>query len=118
MQMCEARLDGFDVARRKMLVVGRDSRPVMRAAYELFSGAGTLEQLRDAAAAGPHDAFYGSLYEGLYAEARGDADAARAAVLQAVATPYGRQSGDYMAALARVHALRRGWMASSSQQPS
>ena len=109
--LCEAQLEGFAAAQAKMLVVGRDSRPVMRAAYELFQGVGSLEQLHAAAAGGPHDAFYGGLYEGLYAEARGDAAAAKAAILAAVATPYAQGSGDYMAALARVHAQRRGWLA-------
>ena len=109
--LCEARLEGFDAAQAKMLRVGRDSRPVMRAAYELFQGVGTLEQLRAAAAGGPHDAFYGALYEALYAEAKGDAAAARTAILAAVATPYAQGSSDYMAALARVHAQRRGWLA-------
>jgi len=109
--LCEARMEGgFEAAQKNLLVVGRDSRPVMRAAYELFKGAGTLQQLRDAASAGPHDAFYGALYEGLYQEAKGDAEAAKTAILAAVATDYGKESGDYMAALARVHALRRGWM--------
>ena len=31
--------------------------------------------------------------------------------LQACRTQYAQQSGDYMAALARVHCLRRGWQA-------
>jgi len=30
---------------------------------------------------------------------------------QAVRTAYGQQSGDYMASLAAVHCLRRGWQA-------
>ncbi len=51
------------------------------------------------------------LYVGLWHEAHGDAAAARAAITAAVATPYARLSGDYMAALARVHCKRRGWEA-------
>lgn len=51
------------------------------------------------------------LYVGLWHEAHGDAAAARAAITAAVATPYARLSGDYMAALARVHCKGRGWEA-------
>ncbi len=36
-------------------------------------------------------------------------DAAREAMQAACATPYAKFSNDYMAALARVHCLRRGW---------
>ena len=108
--LCEARLVGFDAARRDMLRVGRDGRPVMRAAYELFRGEGSMEALQAAAEAGPHDLFYSSLYQGLYWEATGDEAQARECVLAATRSEYGAGSGDYMAALAKVHALRRGWL--------
>jgi hypothetical protein len=49
------------------------------------------------------------LYIGLWHEAQGDKEAARAAITAAAATPYARLSGDYMTDLARVHCLRRGW---------
>ena len=49
-------------------------------------------------------------YVGLWYEAHGDAAQAKQAVLAAIATPYARQSGDYMASLGRIHALRRGWI--------
>ncbi|GBF91154.1 hypothetical protein Rsub_04823 [Raphidocelis subcapitata] len=111
--LCEAQLEGPAAARANMLQVGRDSRPYMRAAYEAFrdgAGAGAI-----AAAAGPDPgagpAFYAWLYVGLYHEAHGDAGAAREAMLRAVGTAYARRSGDYMAALARVHCQRRGWEA-------
>lgn len=109
--LCEARLSGFEAAQQNLLVVGRDSRPVMRSAYELFAGRGTLEALAAAGEDGsPHDAFYSLLYQGLFHEAKGEDEAAKAAVVAAVATPYGTQSGDYMASLAAVHAKQRGWM--------
>lgn len=50
-----------------------------------------------------------SQYVGLWHEAEGDKAEAEKAVTAAVATPYARLSGDYMASLARVHCLRRGW---------
>jgi hypothetical protein len=110
--MCEARMEGGPAAARaNLLAVGRDSRPYMRAAYEAFRDGGGPGAI--AAAAGPDPnagpAFYSSLYVALYLEAHGDAAGAREAMLRAVNTQYARLSGDYMAALARVHCLQRGW---------
>ncbi len=105
--LCEARLDGFEVAQKKLLKVGRDGRPVMRAAYELFGGVGTMEALQAAAQGGPHDLFYSTLYQALYWEAKGETAKAREAMLAATRSEYGAGSGDYMAALAKVHAVRR-----------
>ena len=109
--LCEARMGGFDAAQRNMLRGGRDSRPVMRAAYELFRGEGDMASLEAAAQGSPHDLFYSTLYQGLYYEATGDEAKARERVLAATRCDYGAGSGDYMAALAKVHALRRGWLA-------
>ena len=105
----QARLRGAAAAREAILAVGQDRRPYMRAAYDLFRGTGSLNALREAGAAGPGPLFYSLLYEGLFAEANGDAAAAREAISAAARTPYGRDSGDYMARLAAVHCLRRGW---------
>ena len=110
--LCEARDPrvGFDAARKDLLAVGRDPREYMRAAYALFAGTGDEAALRAVAAnGGAAEDFYSWLYVGLYREAKGDDAGAKAAVLAAVATPYGSRSGDYMAALAEVHAKRRGW---------
>ena len=103
-------------AQRAMLSVGRDSRPVMRAAYSVFRGEAPVEELRAIGTSSTgHDRFYALLYEGLFFEARGDCiDDARKAILAACASDYGRSSEDYMAALARVHALRRGWSESAA----
>lgn len=60
---------------------------------------------------GGHDTFYALLYVGLWHEAQGDAAEAEKAITASVRTPYARQSGDYMAALANVHCQRRGWKA-------
>ena len=59
--------------------------------------------------AGGHATFYGLLYTALWYEAHEQPQEAEAAMLQAVATPYAQQSGDYMASLAKVHCQRRGW---------
>lgn len=83
----------------------------MRAAYQCFRD-GTDPSAILAAAGGDtrgHAAFYAWLYVGLWHEAHGDAAAAKEAVSKAVLTDYAKVSGDYMADLARVHRLRRGW---------
>lgn len=111
--LCVARLKGsLEAARADILRVGRDRRPVMRAAQELFAGTGTageapLQQFATSSDAA--DAFYGSLYLGLYREANGDVAGARGYIKAAATSRYGRGSGDYMASLARVHVQRRGW---------
>ncbi|EFN56395.1 hypothetical protein CHLNCDRAFT_22249 [Chlorella variabilis] len=124
--LCEAQLLGPDQARQQFLeaTVGRDSRPVMRAAYECFRTGAQPDSILQASPRRPsawpqaargdqqgHDAFYALLYVGLWHEAHGDAAAAQQAITQAAQTAYAKGSGDYMAALARVHCLRRGWQA-------
>ena len=108
---CDARLNGVPAAQAGLLRVrAGDSREVLRRVYELYANTGSLQELRVFAAAGSaRDAFYALLYEGLYEEARSDADAARTAILAACASAYGQQSGDYMATVARTHARVRGW---------
>lgn len=82
----------------------------MRAAYEAFAAGDSPGAILAAAADnGGHDTFYALLYVGLWHEAHGDDAAAREAISRAAATPYARQSGDYMASLSRVHCQRRGW---------
>jgi hypothetical protein len=108
--LCEAKLGGFEQAQASMLVVGQDSRPVMRAAYSLFSGRGSLEGLQKAGASGRlHDAFYSLLYEGLYFEARGDTLRAKDAILRSLQVAYAKESDDYMVSVAAVHVKRRNW---------
>jgi len=91
--------------------VGRDPRPVMRAAYECFQKGTDPSAIRAAARdEGGHDAFYALLYTGLWHEAHAQSKEARSAIVQAVSTQYARLSGDYMASLAHVHCLQRGWV--------
>lgn len=85
----------------------------MRAAYDCFRTAGcppdTILAAAGPTATGSHDVFYALLYVGLWHEAHGDGAQAQAAITKAVGTQYAQNSGDYMAALARVHCQRRGW---------
>lgn len=77
--LCEAQLPdvGFNGARQRMLVVGKDPRPYMRVAYELFLGAAKEEDLAHEAKPSTPSEFYALLYLGLYAEARKETDKAR-----------------------------------------
>lgn len=113
--LCEAKLLGPDRAREQFLKVGRDSRPVMRAALECFerppSPAGPASILAAANPESPHDVFYSKLYAGLWHEAYGAEGEAKKEMLAAVGTQYAKLSGDYMASLAKVHVARRGWAA-------
>lgn len=108
--LCEAQLVGPDKARQQFLQVGRDPRPVMRAAYECFqTGDAPSKIMANVQDNGGHDTFYGLLYVGLWHEAHGNPQEAQEAIVGAARTAYARTSGDYMAALANVHCLRRGW---------
>ncbi|KAA0048042.1 hypothetical protein IC582_011557 [Cucumis melo] len=108
--LCEAQLYGVDEARRRFLEVGRDPRPVMREAYNMFKNGGHPEKLVAAFSSGRvNEYFYASLYAGLYHEAEKKVDAAKQHIVAACQSTYGQRSDDYMAALAKVHCLRRNW---------
>ncbi|GBG70902.1 hypothetical protein CBR_g8203 [Chara braunii] len=127
--LAEARIHGPDEARRAFLQVGRDSRPIMRAAHDLFKNGGSVDDLLAAAGIkelgggggggggrgggnGGHDQFYALLYTGLFHESQGEELRAKEAMIAAVKTMYGQISGDYMAKLAQVHCQCRGWVVS------
>ncbi|PKI49781.1 hypothetical protein CRG98_029830 [Punica granatum] len=84
--LCEAQLCGVDEARRRFLEVGRDPRPVMREAYNMFKDGGDPEKRKP--------------------------DEAKRWILDAYRSPYGERSDDYMASLAKVHCLCRDWISS------
>ncbi|CAI7893056.1 unnamed protein product [Closterium sp. NIES-53] len=111
--LSEARVVGPQQARQQFLLVGQDPRPVMRAAMDVFQKGGDPKKILAAAAADfgrPSALFYANLYVGLFYESEGDQDQSRRYILEAAQSPYGLRSGDYMAALARVHCLQRGWL--------
>ncbi|KAK0581886.1 hypothetical protein LWI29_019129 [Acer saccharum] len=111
--LCEAQLYGVDGARERFLEVGRDPRPVMRGAYNMFKDGGDPEKLVAEFSSGPvNEYFYSSLYAGLYYESQKKAEEAKLHILAASKSPYGQGSDDYMASLAKVHCLCRGWNSS------
>ncbi|CAN1161513.1 hypothetical protein LINPERPRIM_LOCUS1690 [Linum perenne] len=108
--LCEAQLYGVDEARKRYLEVGRDSRPVMREAYNMFRDGGDPEKLVAAFSnGGPNEYFYASLYAGLYHESQKEADSAKLHLVAACKSLYGQRSDDYMASLAKVHCQCRNW---------
>jgi tetratricopeptide (TPR) repeat protein len=108
--LCEAAQAGgsLDQARRQLLTVGRDSRDVLRVAYNVFAGCSALDDLRAFRSGVARDAFYASLYEGLYLEAEGDVAASKSAIDAACESAYAQHSADYMVTVARVHRQLRG----------
>merc|ERR1719323_2152402 len=110
--LCEAQTLGFDEARKRMMFIKNDSRKVMRTVYNMFRGEeeATATATLEKSAAGDGSA---ALYLGLLAEAKGDKEGAKRWIRQSTATGYARQSGDYMAVLARVHEQVRGWKPSA-----
>uniref|UniRef100_A0A5B7CAC5 Uncharacterized protein n=1 Tax=Davidia involucrata TaxID=16924 RepID=A0A5B7CAC5_DAVIN len=111
--LCEAQLYGADEARRRFLEVGRDPRPIMREAYNMFKDGGDPEKLVAAfSSSRENEYFYASLYAGLYYESQNKPDAAKPHMLAACQSPYGLRSDDYMASLAKVHCQCRNWASS------
>ncbi|XP_065854084.1 uncharacterized protein [Euphorbia lathyris] len=108
--LCEAQLYGVAQARQRFLKVGRDRRPVMREACEMFKECGDPEKLVTAFSGHSHDYFYASLYAGLYYESQNEEEAAKRHIVAAYKSHYGQRSEDYMAALAKVHCQCRKWI--------
>jgi len=105
--LCQAQLQGTQVARASLLPVRNDARPVMAWIYKLFAGECDAEmvcaQYRDA---GQREQFYSHLYVGLYYEAGRDEPRARQYITQAAAM---QVVDDYMGWVAMVHQHLRGW---------
>ncbi|KAI5658647.1 hypothetical protein M9H77_27440 [Catharanthus roseus] len=108
--LCEAQIYGVDEARRRFLEVGRDPRPVMRQAYDMFKDGGDPEELATAFSGGQeNEYFYASLYAGLYYESQREEDGAKRHIVAASQSIYGQRSDDYMASLSKVHCRCRNW---------
>ena len=105
--LCQAQIQGTQVARASLLPVRHDARPVMAWVYKLFAGECDAEmvlaQYRDA---GQREQFYSHLYVGLYYEAERDEPRARQHITQAAAM---QVVDDYMGWVAMVHQHLRGW---------
>ena len=105
--LCQAQTQGADAARRALLPVRDDSRPVMSWVYQLFAGTCLPEAVIGRyGAAGRRERFYSALYVGLYFEAERDPRRARDFIGLAADM---RVTEDYMGWVAVVHQRLRGW---------
>lgn len=98
--LCVARAESPAKARAALLPVGPDSRVPMRQIYQMFKGEMTPEQMLASAGSNPESQFYAHLYAGLYFEATGNRERARAEITTA-ADRY--TVGGYMHDVAVVH---------------
>lgn len=104
--LCMARAGKLREARESLLPIEHDARVPMMRIYALYRGAGSIEQVLEAAGTAREALFYAHLYIGLYHEAAGNPRAAR----ENMALAAGRYSADhYMGDVARVHMKVRGW---------
>jgi lipoprotein NlpI len=109
--LCVARAQSPEAARKALLPVGDDARVPMKQVLALFAGTGTEQDVLQAANAGAeadrrNQLCYAHLYLGLYAEALGKTDEARAHLRKAA----GEYSMDhYMGTTAQVHLKVRKW---------
>ena len=116
---CMARDVGVEKARAKMLSVRLDRRVPMMQIYELFRGKAKPEDVLKAANANKDDKarqnyqqFYANYYLGLYLEATGKPELARAHLLEAPK----HKNDHYMWHVARIHAARLAKPADSTKE--
>jgi lipoprotein NlpI len=110
--ICVAKKDGVEAARKVLIPIKGDTRVPMKEVHDLFAGSGTEEDVMKAANAGADDdakrnhLCYAHLYLGLYHEALGHVEQAKAHMLKA-AVDY--KMDHYMGKCAQVHVKLRGW---------
>ncbi len=110
--LCVARQENVAAARQALLPVDQDLRVPMREVLNLFAEKGTTAEVLAAAEAVPEgrrrDALcFAHLYLGLYEEALGHAESAKAHLVKS-AVDYAMPH--YMGQVARVHCELRGWL--------
>src|SRR5271169_5078551 len=81
--LCVARAESPAKATAALLPVGPDSRVPMRQIYQMLKGEISPDQMLASAGAAPEGQFYAHLYAGLYFEATGNRDRARAEITTA-----------------------------------
>lgn len=112
--ICVAKLDGLEAAHKALIPIEGDTRVPMKEVHDLFAGKGTEEQVMNAAQSGKEGSeqlrnqlCYAHLYLGLYHEALGHIDEAKAHMIKS-ATDY--KMDHYMGKTAQVHVKLRGWL--------
>lgn len=116
--LCTAKVHGLDEAKKRLLIISKDTRTPMMEIYALFGGQGTEEQVlkqahqgRTIGGARARQIFYAHLYLGLYHEAQGNSDKAYNYIKKA-AQQY-KENG-YMGQVSRVHRL---WLEQKRKTP-
>lgn len=107
--LCVAKADGVEAARKALIPISGDARVPMAEVHQLFAGTGAEEAVLKAAADAGNQRdhlCYAHLYLGLYHEALGHAEQAKAHLLKA-AVDYRMEH--YMGRTAQVHVALRGW---------
>lgn len=111
--ICVAKSDGVEAARKVLIPISGDARVPMKEVHELFAGKGNEEAVLKAASAGAaseearrNHLCYAHLYLGLYYEALGEKEKARAHMVKS-ATEY--KMDHYMGKVSQVHVKLRGW---------
>ncbi|WP_050030545.1 hypothetical protein [Verrucomicrobium sp. BvORR034] len=111
--ICVAKKDGAEAARKVLIPIEGDTRVPMKQVHDLFAGKGSEEEVLKAAAKGEkgsealrNQLCYAHLYLGLYEEALGNVDKAKAHMVKA-ATEY--KMDHYMGKVAQVHVKLRSW---------
>jgi tetratricopeptide (TPR) repeat protein len=112
--MCSSKEIGFRNARESMLVLPRaDPRPIMRNVYDAFSRGGetdiaSLLGIGESYGRNSAEYFYSRLYAALYFDADGEVERSKKLMQEALDSYYGKNSRDYMTAVARVHLISNG----------
>lgn len=112
--LCVTKLENVAAARKVYIPITRDTRVPMKEIHALYAGTGSVEAVLKAAEAKEEKSeaavnmqrCYAQLYLGLYQEALGKTDEAKAAMLKAAALA---PAGSYMGQVAVVHCKVRGW---------
>ena len=108
--ICVARIDGVEAARKSLVKIDttRDTRVPMSEVYEFYAGRGSENAVIEAAQKADTERarMYAFLYLGLYYEAAGEVDKARAHMRKAAAA---RLQNHYMHDVAKIHLQQRKW---------
>lgn len=105
--VCVAKRDSFEQAEKELLPAPGDRRIPMSEVFDLLAGGDeneitkAIEALPEGSAEWAEAAFYGDLYRGLYADAKGQADRARRYMDRAAS----RAPSHYMGDVAKLYAV-------------
>ncbi|RBP42492.1 hypothetical protein DES53_106201 [Roseimicrobium gellanilyticum] len=111
--ICVAKSEGVEAARKVLIPISGDARVPMKEVHDLFAGKGSEEAVLKAASADDgseevkkNHLCYAHLYLGLYYEALGEKEKAKAHMVKS-ATEY--KMDHYMGKVSQVHVKLRGW---------